>query len=193
MAYNDFGYPYSNPYNIMPNYQLQTNQMPRYSQMQQPQDSVICKPVASIEEARAVPTDFSGALMIMPDHAHGMIYTKQLNFADGNPVFKVYKHIPEPEKRPETVDSAPSVEFAPLSIVEALQAKIERLEAMIATTTEKPRGNTTGGLYNRNRHPDLSFGQTELRTGDRMRPPYPYALCSEGFHKCNRWSFQTSW
>ena len=49
------------------------------AQIQQPaEQQIICRPVASIEEARAIPTDFSGALMILPDLSHGMVYTKQL-------------------------------------------------------------------------------------------------------------------
>ena len=53
-------------------YPQQNVQMPQYPQH-------IVRPVASVEEARAVQTDFSGALTIMPDTAHGYIYTKQLN------------------------------------------------------------------------------------------------------------------
>ena len=53
-------------------YTQQNAQMPQYPQH-------IVRPVASVEEARAVQTDFSGALTIMPDTAHGYIYTKQLN------------------------------------------------------------------------------------------------------------------
>ena len=57
-------------------YSQQNVQMPQYPQH-------IVRPVASVEEARAVQTDFSGALTSMPDTAHGYIYTKQLNLQTG--------------------------------------------------------------------------------------------------------------
>lgn len=38
----------------------------------------ICRPVASEEEARAVPTDFTGATLVLIDGAHNAIYTKSL-------------------------------------------------------------------------------------------------------------------
>ena len=45
-------------------------QTPAQTQSGQP-SGVIFRPVASYDGAKAVPTDFSGALTIMPDLAHG--------------------------------------------------------------------------------------------------------------------------
>ena len=57
-----------------------TQQYPQQYPQQQVQQPVqspqhLVRPVASVEEARAVQTDFTGALTIMPDTAHGAIYS----------------------------------------------------------------------------------------------------------------------
>ena len=57
---------------------------------------IICRQVAGEEEARATPTDFSGALQVFVDEAHGAIYTKKLNYTDGTALFQVYR-LPTPE------------------------------------------------------------------------------------------------
>lgn len=113
------------------------------AQIQQPaEQQIICRPVASIEEARAIPTDFSGALMILPDLSHGMVYTKQLNFADGSAMFRQFKAV---------VDEAPraQVEYAPASELEALRGDFATLrgdfEQLAATLPqEKPKINRGG-------------------------------------------------
>ena len=73
---------------------------PQYPPQQYPQQQVqqpvqspqhLVRPVASVEEARAVQTDFTGALTIMPDTAHGAIYTKQLNLQTGCVDFALYR------------------------------------------------------------------------------------------------------
>ena len=73
--------------------------------------NIICRPVASMEEAKAVPTDFSGALLVLTDFSHGAIYTKALNYQDGSAIFRTYRlegyyAPPEPqiEKLPEYAD-----------------------------------------------------------------------------------------
>ncbi len=54
----------------------------------------IVRPVASVEEARAMQTDFSGALTIMPDVVHGYIFTKQLDLSTGCAEFAAYQRVP---------------------------------------------------------------------------------------------------
>lgn len=78
--------------------QYQPQQYPQ-QQVQQPVQSPqhLVRPVASVEEARAVQTDFTGALTIMPDTAHGAIYTKQLNLQTGCADFALYRRVQEPE------------------------------------------------------------------------------------------------
>lgn len=95
MAYGQPGYPYppmGNTYLPQQRQQLDLNfQMPPQPQQSAPQQGYIVRPVASMEEAKAVPTDFSGAITIMTDLAHGMMYTKALNYQDGTSNFNCYR------------------------------------------------------------------------------------------------------
>lgn len=77
--------------------QYQPHQYPQ--QVQQPVQSpqYIVRPVASEEEARAMPTDFSGAPTVMPDRAHGYVYMKQLNIQTGCADFERYRREQEQE------------------------------------------------------------------------------------------------
>lgn len=132
-----YGYPtYMPGQNAMqyPGYGQQMPGMPGMPQPpQQPQANMICRPVAGEEEARSVPTDFSGAITIMPDFAHGRIYTKMLNTNDGSPIFHVYA-VQQP---------APPVEYAPIGTVQALAAEIEQLKQALASN-EKPAKQPKG-------------------------------------------------
>lgn len=87
-------------------YAQQNVQMPQYPQH-------IVRPVASVEEARAVQTDFSGALTIMPDTAHGYIYTKQLNLQTGCADFAAYSRVQDAPK--VQTDYVPRGEFDELT------------------------------------------------------------------------------
>ncbi len=100
------------------------------------QPNVLFRPVASEEEARAVPTDFSGAVTIMTDFAHGRIYTKALNQNDGSSVFQVYAFQPP-------APPAPPVEYAPIGTVQALAAEIEQLKQALAAP-DKPQKQAKG-------------------------------------------------
>lgn len=100
------------------------------------QPNVLFRPVASEEEARAVPTDFSGAVTIMADFAHGRIYTKALNQNDGSSIFQVYAFQPP-------APPAPPVEYAPIGTVQALAAEIEQLKQALAAP-DKPQKQAKG-------------------------------------------------
>ena len=97
MAYGQPGYPYpgapmGNTYLPQQRQQLDLNfQMPSQPQQNPVQPGYIVRPVASLEEAKAVPTDFSGAVTVMTDFSHGMIYTKALNYQDGTSNFNCYR------------------------------------------------------------------------------------------------------
>lgn len=129
-------------YNALAPYQQQlANMQQQYQQIQpvqqtqqEPQQNIICRPVASVEEARAIQTDFSGALMVFPDVSHGMIHTKRLDYNTGSAVFNTYR-LEQPVQTAEQA-SASAIEYAPMSEVNALKAKIEELEAMLS---EKPK------------------------------------------------------
>lgn len=113
------------------------------------QPGLIVRPVASFDEAKAVPTDFSGALTIMPDWAHGFIYAKALG-DNGTPVFRAYRDVdfssaqaaPQPPAEP-----TPAVEYAPLEELERLRQEVNSLREELAAakapakeTAEKPAG-----------------------------------------------------
>lgn len=59
-------------------------------------------PVASYDEAKAVPTNFMGDTLVLTDFSHGMIYTKFLDINTGSSIFQMYKlHVPETTNVPE--------------------------------------------------------------------------------------------
>ena len=98
-------------------------QMPQ--QMQQP--GVICRPVASIDEARATPTDFSGNALVLTDLPHGIIYTKMLDTQTGSAVFGVYQRVQEPP----TTAAQMAQEYAPLSLVQEMRQEIMMLKSAL--------------------------------------------------------------
>lgn len=110
------------------------------------QPGLIVRPVASFDEAKAVPTDFSGALTIMPDWAHGYIYAKAIG-DDGNPIFRSYRYEP-PQQAPATPVPIPEGTYAPLETVECLKCEVEKLKQELETirlptketVAEKPTG-----------------------------------------------------
>lgn len=53
-----------------------------------------CRPVTSIEEARAAQIDLDGSLWVFTDIGHGKIYTKQIS-NDGSSSFGVYTYTEE--------------------------------------------------------------------------------------------------
>lgn len=130
--YNPYPQPYRVPYGQIQQIPAPGQQpvpQPIPQQIVQPQQpGYICRPVASEDEARAVPTDFSGATQILVDTAHGMIYTKGLNYSDGSAVFLAYRLVQPPAE----TQSAPSVEYAPMSAVDRLREDLEALRASIA-------------------------------------------------------------
>lgn len=143
--------PYLGGYTNYPQNSPSYNTQPQMPVQQEP--TMICRPVGSIEEARFIPTDFNGNLMILPDISHGMIHTKQLNPKDGDALFHTYilskpaaqSPIMEPEPQP------PIVEFAPLSEVEMLRQEIsqlkQQLETLVSAQTaqDKSRTSNRGG------------------------------------------------
>lgn len=54
-----------------------------------PQNYLKCRPVSSVEEARAAQIDLDGSLFVFPDIANQRIYTKQIN-PDGTATLNTY-------------------------------------------------------------------------------------------------------
>lgn len=112
--------------------QIQPHIQPMYQQyqmpvqpMQQPQETqFFCRPVASVEEARGIPVDFSGKPMLLPHLSAGRIYVKVLDTSNGSAIFREFRMV-EPE--PET-PAQPAVTFAPMSMVDELKQTIAALQ-----------------------------------------------------------------
>ncbi len=135
-GYTPYPQPYRTPYGqpqmaqtqpMAPQPVLPPTVQPQMVQSQQP--GYICRPVASEEEARAVPTDFSGATQILVDAAHGMIYAKGLNYNDGSAVFLSYKLVQPAAGAPHP--TAQPVEYAPMSAVDRLREELDDLKASL--------------------------------------------------------------
>lgn len=73
-------------------------QMPQNGQMPQGGLSPMSRPVSSKEEAMAAAADFSGAMMLFPDIAHGRVYLKRWNVQTGAADFLEFA--PVMEQRP---------------------------------------------------------------------------------------------
>lgn len=132
---------------------LPSRGMPQQSQQppadaRQAQPNVIVRRVASYDEAKAVPTDFSGVLTIMPDWAHGCIYAKALG-DDGSPVFRVFRDVtlPPPPAAEPAAPPAPTVAYAPLEELERLREEVDALRQELAaakTPAKEPADKPSG-------------------------------------------------
>ena len=105
---------------MLPAYQPQQYQQ---AQPQQPQEQFYCRPVASAEEARAVPVDFNGKPMLFPQLNAGRIYVKIFDPGSGSAIFREFR-MAEPEAETQT----PAVAFAPMSAVEQLSQTVAELQ-----------------------------------------------------------------
>lgn len=125
-----------------PQYQYQPQQMgyqpqiqPMYQQYQQQyqpfqaqpqqaqQEQFYCRPVASADEARGIPVDFSGRPMFFPHLNAGRIYLKVFDTGNGSAIFREFRLV-----EPEAEIQAPSVAFAPMSVVDELKQTISVLQ-----------------------------------------------------------------
>lgn len=111
--------------------QMQPMYAQPYMQAQQqamPQEQMFCRPVASADEARGVPVDFSGKPMIFPQLNAGRIYVKMFDQGTGSAIFRTFGLLEEPRQEPQA--TAP-VAFAPMSELEALRDYVRKLEARL--------------------------------------------------------------
>lgn len=110
-----------------PQVQAQTVQQPVMSQ-----PAFVCRPVASVEEAMAVPTDFNGNVIVMTDLGHKYIYTKVLNPATGSSVFEKYRKEDDGQGHTEAPheDKVPAVDYTPhfTALEERLDQMSDRVE-----------------------------------------------------------------
>ena len=82
------------------------------------------RPVASLDEVRAMNIDFDGSVFYFPDYANRKIYTKQINM-DGTASINMYELKEIPSTQPANVDFVTRDEFnATLSSIKEVFAQI---------------------------------------------------------------------
>ncbi len=91
------------------------------------------RPVTSEEEARGIPVEFDGSVMVFPDAAHGAIYTKQLNMQDGTAVFHRYML----NDAPPVQEAPPAVQYADKQEVLELRRMFSDLQAEVDAFARK--------------------------------------------------------
>lgn len=77
---------------MIPNYGMYPQQMQRLNYLESqvmPASMIKGRPVASIEEVRALPIDFDGSIFYFPDMSNNKIYTKQIGL-NGQSILQVY-------------------------------------------------------------------------------------------------------
>lgn len=100
-------------------------QVPVAPQMQQGGLSPMSRPVSGKEEAMAAAADFSGAMMLFPDIAHGRVYLKRWNMQTGAADFLEFA--PVTEQRPVQTEYVS---------VQTFQTELEKLRSEIASMKE---------------------------------------------------------
>lgn len=91
------------------------------------QNRMRVRPVASYDEAKAVPTDFMGDLLVLTDLSHGFIYTKVLDPNTGSSIFRIYREVIEPAPKPEQ-PAAPVPVYDPKAEIEQLRAELNGIK-----------------------------------------------------------------
>ena len=91
-----------------------------------------------------MPVEFDGSLMLLPDMAHGAIYSKQLNMQDGSAIFRRYM-MEIPSSAPQTAQEPvlPVSQYATLEQFQELKDELDELRAM-TEKQDKPTTNRGG-------------------------------------------------
>ena len=140
-------YPYYGNY-MPPYYQPMQNQPVQNMQQIPPQNQTatvqqtntqpnfFCRPVASKEEALAVPVDFMGQPMFFPDLAHNVVYMKRFNTNTG--AADLFEFRGQQEQSPPAPSFAPLDEFnAMKDTIDQLKAEVEKLKKPVNRTVKK--------------------------------------------------------
>lgn len=91
--------------------------------------AIKARPVASYDEAKAVPTDFMGNILVMTDFSHGCIYTKVLDPVTGSSVFRVYQQIPEqPPQMPTQPQPQGMQQYNVKAEIDSIKAEMNKLK-----------------------------------------------------------------
>ena len=101
------------------------------------------RPVASLDEVRAMNIDFDGSVFYFPDYANRKIYTKQINM-DGTASINMYELKEIPSAQPANVDFVTRDEFnATLSSIKEVFAQI--IQAQNSTNNQNAEGQLQEG------------------------------------------------
>ena len=101
------------------------------------------RPVASLDEVRAMNIDFDGSVFYFPDYANRKIYTKQINM-DGTASINMYELKEIPSAQPANVDFVTRDEFnATLSSIKEVFAQI--MKAQNNTNNQNAEGQPQEG------------------------------------------------
>ena len=101
------------------------------------------RPVASLDEVRAMNIDFDGSVFYFPDYANRKIYTKQINM-DGTASINMYELKEIPSTQPANVDFVTRDEFnATLSSIKEVFAQIT--QAQNSTNNQNAEGQLQEG------------------------------------------------
>lgn len=108
---------------------------------QSPRMGLIALPVASHDEAKAIPTDFRGNMIVMTDLSHKKIYTKVLDPATGSPIFSSYTKDPEPDQSPlvhpeENNTEPPFPAYDAKSEIDSLRAELNKIKQELGIKEE---------------------------------------------------------
>ena len=111
------------------------------------------RPVASLDEVRAMNIDFDGSVFYFPDYANRKIYTKQINM-DGTASINMYELKEIPSAQPANVDFVTRDEFnATLSSIKEVFAQI--MQAQNSTNNQNAEGQLQEGQEQGN--PQFNF------------------------------------
>lgn len=116
----------------------QPYQTPQAQPQPQQEVQLYCRPVASADEARGVPVDFSGKPMIFPHLNAGRIYVKVFDPGNGSAAFHEFRLVNNEAEGP----AKPAVAFAPMSDVEQLKQAVMELQNEFRAMKNSKRKNT---------------------------------------------------
>lgn len=95
---------------MIPNYGFYPQQQQRLNYLEQQMSAGLRgRPVASIEEVKAIPIDFDGSTFYFPDTSNERIYTKQIGL-NGQAILRMYQLSDMPQPQPN-VDFVSKDEF----------------------------------------------------------------------------------
>lgn len=119
---------------MIPNYNMYSQQQQRLNYLESQQNILRGRPVASLEEVRAIPIDFDGTTFYFPDVSNNRIYTKQIGL-NGQAIFRMYQLTELP-----TTTTASAQEYVSK---EEFNKAINELSAQL--TQVKQEGGTANG------------------------------------------------